>query len=616
MMRKFPKLLAVVLAIAIIICPAMCLTSMAETPVNDYTVSYADDVVTVKVDAANGFLVALLRLDVKGFDVNEAGIAVTTTEGVEFGANPDFDADAGVLSLLLAAKDAANINVVTSATVTIPVTKTAAEGEEYNITLTTIQAADAGSVVGGVLVAEDFIDGFPGVNDAEDGTINADEVGDKALAVNGVQHVCKVVEYVDNGDGTHDGICDCDAQTPVVDNEAHEYDDDADTTCNKCVYEREIVTECQHENMSAWEITQPTKDATGLKTRTCLDCGEHTEKVVIEKPVDITASVTLQHNLKLADKIIDRIAFSVKQISNLGYDAVNNGYFVLVEYEKYGDGYILAPKTKPFLDADKDLETSGTNARSFLFSELALYEMTNKYRTTIYIYDADGVVVAYISNETSIAEVALAYADKYSSNSALLTALADMMNYGKAVQDQFKSGDLVNAASPVEVFAKYMDRASATSLAPTSFPTVANLNKEVATTSFNAKGSAAVGASTVPSYMVMAGFYEPELTEITASYTGAYVDRPVNKVIDVEPTVLGTGKYRYDFRFEDLAIYDLSETVTLTMKYNGVVEATYTYALTDFVTENINNASFTNVLTQMVLFSRSARIALVGSAVY
>lgn len=185
MMRKFPKLLAVVLAIAIIICPAMCLTSMAETPANDYTVSYADDVVTVKVDAANGFLVALLRLDVEGFDVNEAGIAVTTTEGVEFGANPDFDADAGVLSLLLAAKDAANINVVTSATVTIPVTKTATD-DNYGIKLTTIQAADAGSVVDGVLVAEDFID-FPYVADAEDGTI-VDAPEEKVEAIKPCTH--------------------------------------------------------------------------------------------------------------------------------------------------------------------------------------------------------------------------------------------------------------------------------------------------------------------------------------------------------------------------------------------------------------------------------------------
>lgn len=242
MMRKFPKLLAVVLAIAIIICPAMCLTSMAETPANDYTVSYANDVVTVKVDAANGFLVALLRLDVEGFDVNEAGIAVTTTEGVEFGANPDFDADAGVLSLLLAAKDAANINVVTSATVTIPVTKTATD-DNYGIKLTTIQAADAGSVVGDVLVAEDFID-FPYVADAEDGTI-VDAPEDKVEAIKPCTHEHTTETTTDSTctvQGSVTVTCDdCGAtisseSLPLAEHVAGKYEFDENYHWNVCTY--------------------------------------------------------------------------------------------------------------------------------------------------------------------------------------------------------------------------------------------------------------------------------------------------------------------------------------------------------------------------------------------
>jgi len=39
------------------------------------------------------------------------------------------------------------------------------------------------------------------------------------------EHTCAAVNYTDNGDGTHDGVCDCEDATVVIDNEAHSYTD-------------------------------------------------------------------------------------------------------------------------------------------------------------------------------------------------------------------------------------------------------------------------------------------------------------------------------------------------------------------------------------------------------
>ena len=52
-------------------------------------------------------------------------------------------------------------------------------------------------------------------------------------------------KYVDNGDGTHDYVCSV-CGTPEVDNEAHIYDDDKDTTCNVCPAERVVEDEIKN----------------------------------------------------------------------------------------------------------------------------------------------------------------------------------------------------------------------------------------------------------------------------------------------------------------------------------------------------------------------------------
>ncbi len=224
-MRKFPKLLAVVLAIAIIICPAMCLSSMAATA-NTYSISYADDAITVNVSAETGLLVALLRLDVLGYTVDEDNIEVVTDPAIDFSANPDYDAEAGTLSLLLAAKEATDVSLVNSATVTVPVAKDDTAAIQY-IALNEVQAADAGTAE----APESFL-AFEGVG--EDGLI----------------------------------------ETPVIADCSH-IDEDADNLCDACGEELETV--CEHVIGEVTSAQPATATETGKIYGICSDCGEACE---------------------------------------------------------------------------------------------------------------------------------------------------------------------------------------------------------------------------------------------------------------------------------------------------------------------------------------------------
>lgn len=225
MMRKFPKLLAVVLAIAIIICPAMCLSSMAATA-NTYSISYADDAITVNVSAETGLLVALLRLDVLGYTVDEDNIEVVTDPAIDFSANPDYDAEAGTLSLLLAAKEATDVSLVNSATVTVPVAKDDAAAIQY-IALNEVQAADAGTAE----APESFL-AFEGVG--EDGLI----------------------------------------ETPVIADCSH-IDEDADNLCDACGEELETV--CEHVIGEVTSVQPATATEAGKIYGICSACGEACE---------------------------------------------------------------------------------------------------------------------------------------------------------------------------------------------------------------------------------------------------------------------------------------------------------------------------------------------------
>lgn len=316
-MRRFPKFLAVVLAIAIIISSAMCLTITAESN-NSVSAEYVDGNLVVTVQASEGFLASLVRLDVVGYEVDldqfpeieayngeERLLADPEDENSasQFAAHMDFED--GVLSFILMPKDDF-INSATKVQVTVEMPEADGATRKY-IAITKVQAAYAGAVdESGNFTEEESLLQFEGV--AEDGTLEtADVIVDECEHINTTteekdshclitgytkvicvdcgetisteekprwthidenfngkcDHGCQTtVAYTDNGDDTHAVVWN-DANYEAT-NVAH-VDSDTDYLCDACGAQLEVP----HEHTPVYEDNED-----GATHKIVCECGE------------------------------------------------------------------------------------------------------------------------------------------------------------------------------------------------------------------------------------------------------------------------------------------------------------------------------------------------------
>lgn len=346
--------------------------------------------------------------------------------------------------------------------------------------------------------------------------------------------------------------------------------------------------------------------------------GAVTVKAASTEPVEITNKL-LAHDLYLSAAVGSRIAVNVNAnngLKSLGY----SDYYLVIDYNKYGSGY------KDFVSHSDTLLSSqkkGQNAKGtvdyFYFTSLALYEMPLEYTVTIYLKDDTGNTVAYKKETTSVVSQALTYAKKYSTDTTLLTALVDMVNYGDAVQTYFANSNqnslIATAVSPKIGFEDYQQYASSADVLPAKFNDTKELVKVLDTTTLQGSSTVIIGASNNIKYTFLANNYDQSKMVAEIEYVDSY-GKTQNTTInfaDMDRAVSPkNGNVTYSCVYEGLAIYDVEKTVSVKLINDGVHEATYNYSLGKFVNSYIGNAEFTDVLTKMELFSRSARIQLVG----
>lgn len=346
--------------------------------------------------------------------------------------------------------------------------------------------------------------------------------------------------------------------------------------------------------------------------------GSVTVKAAATEPVEITNKL-LAHDLYLSAAVGSRIAVNVNAnngLMSLGY----SDYYLVIDYNKYGSGY------KDFVSHSDTLLSSqkkGQNAKGtvdyFYFTSLALYEMPLEYTVTIYLKDDTGNTVAYKRETTSVVSQALTYAKKYSNDTTLLTALVDMVNYGDAVQTYFANSNqnslIATAVSPKIGFEDYQQYASSADVLPAKFNDTKKLVKVLDTTTLQGSSTVIIGASNNIKYTFLANNYDQSKMVAEIEYVDSY-GKTQNTTInfaDMDRAVSPkNGNVTYSCVYEGLAIYDVEKTVSVKLINDGVHEATYNYSLGKFVNSYIGIAEFTDVLTKMELFSRSARIQLVG----
>ena len=325
----------------------------------------------------------------------------------------------------------------------------------------------------------------------------------------------------------------------------------------------------------------------------------------------------LAHDLLLTETVGTSIAVNVSTktgLVSLGY----SDYYLVIDYMSYGEGYMLEEKSITLQPEQRDRENANGTVHYFNFNLIALYEMPLEYTVTIYLENSDGITVAYTDSVSSISMQALEYAEKYPSDTALLRALVDMINYGAETQNYFADlnpdSDIAKAALPTVGFEDYQQYASSIEDLPDLFNNTKETIYDVASTTLRASSTLIVGASNSISYSILATDYDVTNLKLEISYTDSY-NRLITETVDLsdlEPNT-SSGKVIYTYVFKKLAIYDLEKTVTLKVVDNGETQLTYNYSIGNFVNSYINNEQIKNVLTNMELFSQSARIKLVGA---
>ncbi len=388
-----------------------------------------------------------------------------------------------------------------------------------------------------------------------------------------------------------------------------------DGTCANCGNPDPDAPTCDHADAVATVKTQPTKDAEGVMTYTCA-CGETWEDS-IAKP-EATDAVTFKGDIVVSSVVGANITISTKQMRTAYGDTAE--YFVVVDYQKYGEGYVLGAKNATLTAADRN-PTSTANKDVITFADIALYEMTLDFTMTIYFKNAEGIVVGYSDFSTNIANMAKVYCDTYPSNATLLTAMADMCVYGDEAQKYFATvnpgTDICDATFPSAILGEtYMAAKSSSEGMPAAgeFNNAKGSTKIVSSTGFISAGQTLViGASNEIQYTLRYDNYDWANVEIKVYYEDSITGRK-EVTLTAEDLIAdgtaGNGQPKFKYSFKDLAIYDLDKTVTMDMYYNGTLELTSVYSPGNFVNTNISTASLTPLLTAMELFSNSVGVQL------
>lgn len=220
------------------------------------------------------------------------------------------------------------------------------------------------------------------------------------------EHTCAAVNYTNNGDGTHDGVCDCEDATVVIDNEAHSYTDGV------CV------------------------------------CGA-VEEVVPEGPV-VDETLSFKHSLNLASDL--SITFKIYTSLMTEYDPDSIYAEVYRDLYTFGDNPVKSTSEVVRIPGVKT-GSGSTEAWSFKYSGLAAREMTSKAYCVVY-GTKNGVQYCSVVDEYAIQSWCIA-ASK--GNKAKDQALAATLAYYGAQAQNFTNYNKANLASSGEM-EQYMSR--------------------------------------------------------------------------------------------------------------------------------------------------------------
>ena len=572
------KILSVVLAIAI--CFTMVagsLSALADTPAiptASYSIAFSGSQATVTISGTDLF-VALLKLDIGDLTVTNVApvdplaLKVETNSLRGEGGVPTYVFTDGKLNVLADTVDNSATLTNMSFVITFDLTKT---HETTSISVLDIDAAsddESGATTegmeGNINVQPDTSSGF----DPENIVIQPEETCD---------HDGTGRTYSDNGDGTHDVICE---------------------ECN------EVVDE-DVAHVSATRTLTNVTDTNFVYTHTCADCGATYEELVpIGTPID---NVRIGNNIKPMNDI--SINFFSQTDDIKGY----KDFCAVVKKQIYDNNstnfhYEYSYNT----NTDTTLSSGCTG---FNITGVAAYEMSNIVSADFYA-NVNGEMVRLGSKDYSVVTYCTSQLSK-ASDAKFKKVLVDLLNYGAAAQAHAK----YNVANLANASLTDAQKALGTTTYPTTAAECNALSNEVTTTKIinntTAAGTIKVGTNLNPGSKIdtqfMLGDYNGDLNNYYCVFD-YYENTTSGPVI-----VSATQSYAKDglmtsyplFRFDLAPVFFADYPIKATIYYGdpengGVAIAEKTYSVETYISKNINSSTETlrNVLKCMFALSNS-----------
>ncbi len=612
-MRKFPKLLAVVLAVAIVICPAMCLTSMAAEPNGTYAfdadvvASGAYDTATLHIDSETGYLVAVAKAELTGYALSSDEDAVTAVDNNAENLSVESKVSGTTLTMLVKRVDVTNLSAITAATISIKVVKD--DSTQHYITLTHIQAADQGTVGDDGTLGDENLLTFPCANNNENGLINqveAAETNQKVVAGTNCSHgnatTTTVVEPTCTEPGEERHTCpDCGAEwTTPIDALGH----DGVVTSISDTQHAEVCSRC------SVTIDGTTADHTFDENNTCTVCGykkQSTEPVVDTSLTFRSASLGYgASSLQMAFRVTNTVLNSYADME------------LVIIPQKYDSATLnIDPNPQEIVKNKSELAAAGS-MRSYTYTDIQLYELGLDINYMLRAYDESGNLVAVSETFTiSPATYLKNVFEEQASNAKLRTLITDTLIVGdesvKGMAANYADSDLAKAPSIIEGFD--ISEATASVDSYNTINTNQSFNSDFGSASSNrhqVRTSVSIGKAPYITYRVKDSGNVLDLSKLSfkVTYTqvaGDGTETPYDVTFTVDSGAITRSGSWISFKFDQIGIQDGNQDLVVEITYDGEKVYSVTYSVESYLGAAMSDSSIGAISTALIKLGISFR---------
>jgi len=600
-MKKFSKLLAVVLALAVIICPMMSAMSVsADASAGTYKMEKVSETeLKLTISSTNGFLVyqAAIAFTDGNLDTSATGYTngvklidytlVSKTKDAYNLPNVSVNLNGTTLNVLVASTDANCLDLYSSVVIGLAVSK------GTTATLSKIQAADEGD--GQTTTSDATLLAFPAAG--EDGTIDPTANDYPEADVSANAHTCAKVE---NPTADSDNL-----KTAATHASGNVYWD----TCATCGAQLETYWEDTSSKIAhAWSYTS---NSNGTHNATCSGCTETITneacdttgtdgacskcgyKATSTEPVEDARLTVNAPSLAFGNSSLE-LSFRVKKSVYEEISEYADTELVIVPSTYDLDTLNLVANPKEIVIKGKDLEFYTSKTSQYIYKEMRLYELGLNIKYYLRAYDSKGNYVAKSIdyNTSPVTELKSLYDLIKTSNPKMVTLITDLLIVGQKAmdrmtsQDAYKDTDLAHASSILTD----IDLTKATQ----SMGTLNNINELTSEDNdyLTTKGTLhRVTTSSVIDkvpYVVLRVLdknQELDLSKISVKVTytsvdGAGTSHPYEQTCTIltTPKIVRNGN-QIELGFDQVGLHDVDKTISFEFSYDGQVKFVQKYSV-------------------------------------